>query len=147
MQWVTQRRFGALTRLLPLVADAPALINYDFVPGDKVLFAEDFSGDKVGDTPQRLKLQSGNFEIADFKGQRFLRTTSGGRFMIPLRAPLPQKFTLEFDVIHSWAWATDVHFVDHENEEGRNSATFGTTSPTGACTSSPAADRSAQRYP
>src|SRR5207248_700648 len=53
-------------------------LNYDFVPGDTVLFAEDFSRDKVGDFAKRLELRSGNFEVADWQGQRFLRTNSGG---------------------------------------------------------------------
>src|SRR5690349_10502898 len=35
-----------------------AFVNYDFVPGDKVLFAEDFSTDKVGDLPSRVKVES-----------------------------------------------------------------------------------------
>ena len=62
-------------------ASAPALddavfLNYDFVPGDRVIFAEDFTRDKLGDFPKRLELRRGNLEVAEWQGQRFLRTNS-----------------------------------------------------------------------
>jgi OmpA-OmpF porin, OOP family len=127
-------------------ADAVAFVNYDFVPGDKVLFADDFSTDKVGDIPSRIKPLSGNFEVADFKGQRFLRTTSSGRIMIPLSAALPAKFTLEFDAIHTWGWATEVHFADADHSDGLDFATFGSSAGIGAFTSDAATDKSNQLY-
>jgi hypothetical protein len=30
-------------------------VNFDFVPGERVLFADDFSKDNVGDFPKRLE--------------------------------------------------------------------------------------------
>jgi outer membrane protein OmpA-like peptidoglycan-associated protein len=126
--------------------DTTPFVNYDFVPGDKVLFAEDFSTDKVGDLPGRIKVLSGNVEVADYMGQRFLRATSDTHFMIPLAARLPDKFTLEFDAIHTWGWATDVHFTDADHSDGLNYATFGSSSGIGEFTSSPSVDKSSQLY-
>ena len=131
------------------VADAATptpFVNYDFVPGDKVLFADDFSDDKVGDLPARLKILSGNVEVADYMGRRFLHATSDTHIMIPLAAPLPDKFTLEFDVIHTWGWSTEVHFVDDEHAESFAYATFGSTSGIGEFQSNPAVDRSDSLY-
>ena len=54
------------------------LVNYDFVPGDRVIFAEDFARDPIGDFPKRLELRRGNFEVAKWQGQQYLRTNSGG---------------------------------------------------------------------
>lgn len=70
-------------------------LNYDFVPGDKILFYEDFSGDRVGDLPARLDLTSGNAAVVDVNGTRYLRTVTGATAMITLPAPLPQRFTVE----------------------------------------------------
>ena len=73
--------------------------NFDFVPGSKVLFADDFSRDRVGNFPQRLQLIQGNMEIVDVGGRRFLRSTSDpASIRINLPQALPQRFTVEFDV-------------------------------------------------
>ncbi len=75
-----------------------AWANYDFVPGDSILFYEDFSRDRVGDFPRRFELVQGNWEIVDWEGSRYLRATSGGLVAIPLPQDLPERFTLEFSV-------------------------------------------------
>lgn len=75
-------------------------LNYDFVPGEKVLFYEDYTKDEVGNFPQRLELVSGNMEIAKWRGARYLRSTGAGEIAIPLPEVLPPRFTLEMDVYH-----------------------------------------------
>ena len=77
-----------------------AWANYDFVPGEQVLFAEDFSDDDVGDFPRRLELKGGNWEVVEWQGRRLLRNT-GPRYSaveIPLDQALPERFTIELDV-------------------------------------------------
>jgi outer membrane protein OmpA-like peptidoglycan-associated protein len=71
--------------------------NYDFEPGERVLFAEDFSGDNVGDFPRDLYYLGGTAEVVDFQGRRFVRFVSGGAFEVRLGQDLPSTFTLEFD--------------------------------------------------
>src|SRR5439155_20135807 len=98
-------------------APAPAFgdgvfLNYDFVPGDRVLFAEDFTRDNPGDFPRRLQLRSGNFEVADWQGQRFLRTNNAGAIAIPLPEVLPQRFTFEADYNGGGGWSLKVNFAD-----------------------------------
>ena len=74
--------------------------NYDFVPGEQVLFVDDFSSDRVGDFPQRLEWVRGNMEIVEWEGQRLLRTTgANSQFFIPVAGGVPEQFTLEF-VVH-----------------------------------------------
>ena len=75
-------------------------VNYDFVPGDRVLFYSDYSEDEVGNFPQRLEFQSGNMEMVELDGVRYIRATSPSVFSIPLPEALPEKFTVEIDVIH-----------------------------------------------
>ena len=94
------------------------LVNYDFVPGDRVLFAEDFTTDAIGDFPKRLDLKSGNLEVADWNGARYLRTTSSAQFSVPLPQVLPQRFTFEMDFNGSAGWSGEIEFADPDNEPG-----------------------------
>ncbi len=93
-------------------APAAALVNYDFVPGDRVLFAEDLSEEQLGDFPTRLRFVSANGEVAEWQGRRFLRITSFGSFAIELPDVLPERFTLEFDVAAPEGWTQEIRFVE-----------------------------------
>jgi outer membrane protein OmpA-like peptidoglycan-associated protein len=75
-----------------------AWANWDFVPGDTVLFMDDFAKDRVGDFPRRWELVAGNFEIVEWQGARYIRVTSNGVIAIPLPRTLPERFTIEFGV-------------------------------------------------
>lgn len=75
-----------------------AWANYDFVPGDKVLFVEDFLNDRVGNFPRRLRFIEGNTEIVQLDGARALRVNSIAKFDVQLSAPLPERFTIEMDI-------------------------------------------------
>lgn len=79
-------------------------LNYDFVPGNRVLFFDDFTGDEVGNFPHRLELREGNMEVADWKGSRWLRASTSGTMLLPLADVLPERFTLEFDYYAPWEW-------------------------------------------
>ena len=81
-----------------------AWVNYDFVPGDRAVFVDDFSKDNVGDFPKRLEFGDGNMEVAEWKGARFLRITSWpGTFSVVLPETLPERFTIEFDATPGYA--------------------------------------------
>lgn len=75
-----------------------AWANYDFVPGDEVLFFEDFSNDRVGDFPRRLEFMQGNWDVVEWEGQTLLRNLGPRHAAIgvPLPAALPSRFTIEF---------------------------------------------------
>jgi outer membrane protein OmpA-like peptidoglycan-associated protein len=72
--------------------------NYDFVPGDRVIFFDDYQRDRVGDFPRRFDLLEGNWEVVESQGQRLIRATSGGTIRLDLPETLPDRFTLEFPV-------------------------------------------------
>lgn len=73
--------------------------NYDFVPGSKVIYFTDFSDDIVGNFARRLKYKSGPVEVVERDGVKMLRATGDANILIPLGRKLPQRFTLEIDVI------------------------------------------------
>lgn len=94
-----------------------AWVNYDFVPGDRALFVEDYSGDEVGNFPRRLEFVSGNMEIAEWKGGRYVRSiANNGEFAIPLPEILPERFTVEMDVYQgarTYGWGeVQLRFVE-----------------------------------
>jgi outer membrane protein OmpA-like peptidoglycan-associated protein len=73
-----------------------AWANYDFVPGDRVLFVDDFVADQVGDFPRRCDLVAGNWEVVEWEGGRYLRATAAGAVSLKLPESLPERFTIEF---------------------------------------------------
>jgi len=73
-----------------------AWVNYDFVPGDVVMFYEDYANERVGNFPRRLELVGGNWEVVEWQGARYMQATTGGAIAIPLPAALPERFTIEF---------------------------------------------------
>lgn len=98
-----------------------AWVNYDFTPGTRPLFVEDFMRDNVGDFPRRLEFTDGNMEVAEWRGTRFLRVTSWpGKFSIQLPEQLPERFTIEFDATpgHGSNW-TVFSFSDNAADDVR----------------------------
>jgi outer membrane protein OmpA-like peptidoglycan-associated protein len=73
--------------------------NYDFVPGSKILFFTDFAEDKVGNFARGLKYKGGPVEVVERNDTKVLRATGNAEFLIPLGRKLPERFTLEVDVI------------------------------------------------
>ena len=75
--------------------------NYDFVPGQRTLFYADFTEDQVGNFPQRLEYKTGSMEIVEYEGgQRALKASSTSDLIIPLPEVLPERFTIELDVVN-----------------------------------------------
>jgi outer membrane protein OmpA-like peptidoglycan-associated protein len=82
-------------------ADPKVWENYDFVPGNKVMFYTDFSEDRVGNFARSLKYISGPIEIVERDDVKMLRATAPGELLVPLPRKLPQRFTLEIDLLTS----------------------------------------------
>jgi OOP family OmpA-OmpF porin len=72
-------------------------VNFDFIPGDKVIFYEDFASDHVGDLPTRLDVTDGNFAVVDKNGRHAVMTTTGGNISIKLPFMLPARYTIEVE--------------------------------------------------
>jgi outer membrane protein OmpA-like peptidoglycan-associated protein len=79
--------------------DAKVWENYDFVPGNKVIFFTDFSEDRVGNFSRALKYKSGSMDVVDRDGVKVLRALSRSEFLVQLGRPLPERFTIEIDLI------------------------------------------------
>lgn len=103
-----------------------AWANYDFVPGERVIFAEDFTADRVGNFPRRLEFIGGNMEVVEANGMRFLRASSESRIAVQLPESLPERFTIEFDFTVPANWES-LLFFSGEGVQNLDAA------PTGAC--------------
>ena len=80
---------------------AGAWDRYDFVPGDRVLFHEDFSADRIGNFPLRLELVSGAMQVVEWQGRHLLEIAGrDSLFAVKLPETLPERFTLEFELFN-----------------------------------------------
>jgi len=87
----------------PIAPAAPAFQAYskfDFVPGERIIAADDFTQDAIGDFPARWNTNATG-EIVTLSGQqgRWLKLTRPGFFIPEFITALPDDLTLEFDFI------------------------------------------------
>jgi OmpA-OmpF porin, OOP family len=95
--------------------------NYDFVPGDKVLFFEDFSQDAIGDFPA-LWTSNGSGEVKTVNvapGDWLHLNTKGALYWYQKNINFPSNFILEFDIIPDEALDQYVAELDIYGEEKR----------------------------
>ena len=74
--------------------------KFDFVPGDKVLFSDDFSNEFVGDYPSKWNT-NGSGQIVSFddgSGNWFEMVGGRNTYHIANINDLPENYTIEFDV-------------------------------------------------
>jgi len=75
--------------------------KFDFVPGDKLIFYDDFSNDFMGDFPSKWNTNGGG-EVVSVNGsdEKWLELISGYNiYFIPDTPNLPEDYTIEFDVM------------------------------------------------
>src|SRR4030042_100131 len=58
--------------------DMALYTKYDFIPGDKVIFYDDFSSEEMGEFPSRWRLDEGVFEVAKQGGKNWILSADGG---------------------------------------------------------------------
>ncbi len=91
-----------------------------FVPGDKVLFAENFSQYDIGAIPTSLEILKGQVEVALFKGQKWLRALSED-VLLQKKINLSQDFAVEWDAYLNGSWPYYYFVVYLGNEKSSES--------------------------
>ncbi|HTQ27453.1 MAG TPA: OmpA family protein [Puia sp.] len=75
--------------------------NYDFVPGDKIIFASQLADEQTGEIPSQCTLQDGQLDIQGMDGGNVIHVPKGaGATFTPRmtsQAYLPDQFTIELD--------------------------------------------------
>jgi outer membrane protein OmpA-like peptidoglycan-associated protein len=88
-------------------ASLKAYDNYDFVPGEKIIFADDFSDDRKGEFPAHWHLDYGQGVVTDFDGKKVFALTEAEKGdnavvmeprMNKKSGYMPAAFTVEFDM-------------------------------------------------
>ncbi len=100
---VDQQTFNHAATDTPAVTSVAykAYQNYDFVPGDKILFEDNFSEDQPGEFPAHWELQNGQAVVNQFNGKTACVITDGNYgWVSPLmkkKKYLGAEWTFEFD--------------------------------------------------
>lgn len=118
-------------------SDAPAKLedfkNYDFVPGDKLIYHYDMAGEVNSEIPGRMLINEGNAEIQTHNGEKVLVAPTNGELnMSPQmkdNSYLPEQFTFEFDRLMNGGIGTTIDgseiriYFRTKDEAGSGSAT------------------------
>lgn len=83
---------------------APSVVSYskfDFVPGERVIYSEDFSQDAIGELPVNWNA-SGKGEVVTIDGQlgKWLQLFGNTSYLSGNKKVLGENFTVEFDLIY-----------------------------------------------
>jgi OmpA-OmpF porin, OOP family len=86
--------------------------KYDFVPGSKIVYAEDFSQDVIGEFPLKWNTNGSGevVTIEDLPG-KWLKMTEGTLYQTPFNSSLPENYTVEFDVLTEFKNDQRVPFI------------------------------------
>lgn len=101
-----------------------AYSKFDFVPGAKIVFAEDFSQDVIGEFPVKWNTNgSGEVVTLDKVSGKWLHMTEGTKYQTPYSQKLPDNFTVEFDLLVQTAENMAVPEITFQlDQSGRNGA-------------------------
>ncbi len=78
--------------------DMSLYTKFDFIPGDKVIFYDDLSGEEIGEFPSRWRLDQGVFEVAKQGSKNYILCTDRGIIRPKITTgPLPPKYTIEME--------------------------------------------------
>jgi hypothetical protein len=90
--------------------------NYDFVPGDKIIFEPDISNEADAELPARYTILKGTAEIQSYEGEKILHLQPDANTAVePIMSTnhyLPEQFTLEFDAM----WENDADYFKYASD-------------------------------
>ena len=116
---------GAAGSGSPEPASLKLYSKFDFVAGEKVVAAEDFSQDAVGDFPAKWNT-NGSAEVVTIEGKPgqwlMFRKTENASFIPDFVKNLPDNFTLEYDLVYNgfnkeYAYAQRLYTTVHETKK------------------------------
>jgi OmpA-OmpF porin, OOP family len=115
---------GSSTASTSAVPDIKTYQNYDFVPGDSIVFYDDFTGDQDGEFPSHWDLEKGQAVINKIGTTPAFFLTEGNYVQVyPLmKAPhyLSNTFTVEFDYYAKDGAYGIICFLKSINKDGND---------------------------
>lgn len=96
----TSEEAGAKTEAGVKTQGLKSYSRYDFVPGDKILYAEDFSQDVLGEFPLNWNTNGGG-EVVTIEGMegKWLKLEESTNYETLFKNKLPDNYTVEFDIL------------------------------------------------
>lgn len=102
-----------------------AYSKFDFIPGAKTIFYDDFSDTDVGEFPRKWTLQgpktstNNTVDVVEYLGRRFLRSVPNDNGQHPAtqylrldqKGNFPEKFTIEFDAVFAPINDSPVYYI------------------------------------
>lgn len=74
--------------------------KYDFIPGEKVVFFDDFASETIGDFPAQWNTNSsGEVVTVSNNPEHWFQMTKSGYFIPETKGDYSENFTIEFDII------------------------------------------------
>ncbi len=101
---------------LPQQPSVKTYSKYDFIPGEKIMGYDDFSGEAVGDFPAKWNTNaSGEIMTTDNYSGKWLNISKEGYYIPGFIKSIPDNFTIEYDLL----------FIPLQERSGPNTATVG----------------------
>ncbi|HYE54982.1 MAG TPA: OmpA family protein [Chitinophagaceae bacterium] len=96
----TENKFPAKPAASDTSSPVASYSKFDFVPGEQVVFFDDFAETAVGDFPVNWNT-NGTGEVVTLNKLpgKWLKWSAGVGYAPVLKAPFPDNFTLEFDIL------------------------------------------------
>ena len=112
---------NAATQRSP-VADTRAYNNYDFVPGDKIVFEDHFTDDAEGEFPTHWDLIAGQAVVNKMADEKAFLLTDGNycrvKPLMKTAAYLGDVFTIEYDTyITEGAYTVKLYLFDNDKQQ------------------------------
>ncbi|MGZ5191621.1 MAG: OmpA family protein [Flavisolibacter sp.] len=94
--------------------------KFDFVPGEKILYNEDFAQDVVGEFPLKWNTNgTGEIVTLDKVPGKWLNLVAGTKYEPPIKKKLPDNYTIEFDLLLTMKEHRSVPIIElHLDAEG-----------------------------
>lgn len=74
--------------------------RYDFIPGERIVYAEDFSTDAIGELPLKWTTNNrGETVTIETMPGKWMHLFTGSRLVSPTLQKLPENFTVEADIL------------------------------------------------
>jgi OOP family OmpA-OmpF porin len=113
--------------------DMTLFTNYDFVPGNRVIFYDDMKDEEVGEFPLRWKLDRGVYEVVRLGQEFWIMATDNGSIRPKTPdAPLPPKYTVELEFYNNGPEHTGnyfyIYWVDAEGDNIGECGVYGDSS-------------------
>ena len=106
--------------------------NYDFVPGDKIIFESQLADEETGEIPSQFILKEGQMDVQTEDGKNVIHVPQGSGTTFSPRMKtshyLPDQFTVEFDIKNENYGLNHVTVRFGDEDRAIKELTFGTNS-------------------